>query len=55
MKVKKVIINYPTEDKREEVENIYLNKLAEILSRKIKSDEELEAFKKVFMRAEITF
>lgn len=55
MKVKNVIVNYPTKENYEEVEKIYFSKLAEILLKKLKTEEQIKAFSEVFMREEISF
>ena len=55
MKVKNVIINYPTKENYEAVEEMYFSKLAEILLRKLKTEEEVKAFSEVFMREEVSF
>lgn len=55
MKVKNVIINYPTDENYKVVEEMYLSKLAEILLRKLKTEEEVKAFSEVFMREEVSF
>lgn len=55
MKVKNVIINYPTEENYKDVEEIYISKLTEILLRKLKTEEEVKAFENAFMREDISF
>lgn len=55
MRVKNVIVNYPTKENYKAVEELYFSKLAEILLRKLKTEEEVKAFSEVFIREEISF
>nr|DAY60610.1 MAG TPA: hypothetical protein [Caudoviricetes sp.] len=55
MKVRNVIVNYPTKENYEAVEKIYISKLVDILLRKLKTKEEIEAFCEAFSREDISF